>query len=137
MVDLASSNLAACAFDSHLPHSIPGGLLASRPDSGSGARWFDSSPGSHASVAQQIERRPRKTQAAGSSPAEGSLVLVPNGRSHDVEDVGSGGSNPPEDTGSAASRGRLVLGARSDCASNLGAEHAIGKASVGVTVPPA
>lgn len=67
-------------FDCRRPHSMGYGGTG-RP----AWPWTRSFPGSkpgipaHAFVAHQAERRPRKTQAAGSRPAEGSHVLVVDG----------------------------------------------------------
>jgi hypothetical protein len=59
---------------------MPIGLTGRTPRSGRGRSWFESTVGSHASVAQLAERRSRKEKATGSRQSEAPCPRSPNGR---------------------------------------------------------
>lgn len=75
--DLASSKEAACAFDSRLPYSFPGGLPAAQQASEVCPRWFDPSPGSHAAAHGCGSAFVRRTARVGTGWRLHVLVLQP------------------------------------------------------------
>jgi hypothetical protein len=74
--ETADPSSAQCAFESRRPYSMETGVTGNTPDSGSGKSRFEPWVSSHASVAHQAERLPRKEQVGGSRPSRGSHALV-------------------------------------------------------------